>query len=68
MLLLSVFAFVLGGVFFSDKGPVAVFENSGPRLGARLEQQLATGRTLKANGDLQSWAPPNTKPPTGQLQ
>lgn len=67
VLLLAIFAFVLGGVFFSDKGPFGAFDKAGPRLGARLEQQLTIGRPFLATGDAQKWTPPKTKPPTGQL-
>lgn len=67
VLLLAVFAFILGGVFFSEKGPLAVFQNSGPRMGARLEQQLTIGREFNSRGSPQRWEAPQSPAPTGQL-
>ncbi len=67
VLLLAIFAFVIGGVFFGEKGPIATFEKSGPRLGARLEKQLSTGRSFKNKGSANEWIPPSSKAPTGQL-
>lgn len=49
VLLLGLFAFITGGVFFGPKGPRAVFNKSGPRLAARIEHHLQTGRTFKTN-------------------
>lgn len=44
VLLLSIFAFVLMGVFVGDgAGPKYAFLTGGPHLGARIEMQLATG-------------------------
>jgi hypothetical protein len=72
VLLLCVFAFVTAGAIFGDKGPFGVLASSSPRLGARLEQNIATGRNFKVrdqNGDLNStqWTPPSSAAPTGQL-
>ena len=67
VLLLGLFAFILGGAFFGEKGPFKVFEKSGPRLGARLEQQMAVGRGFKTQGGYRQWVKPETAPPTGKL-
>jgi hypothetical protein len=71
VLLLSVFAFVTGGAIFGEKGPFQVFKKSTPRLAARVEQNLATGRDFKIGGpgnkSIQSWIPPQGAAPDGQL-
>jgi len=68
VLLLGLFAFLIGGAFFGPNGPRAVFDKSGPRLGARLEQHLHTGRQfkIKSGGVLQYEVPP-VAPPDGTL-
>ena len=43
VLLLSLYAFIIIGVFLGDSGPIETFKKSGPRLGARIERNLATG-------------------------
>lgn len=61
VLLLGLFAFIVGGVFFGDKGPIAVFGKSGPRLAARLEKEIAIGRDFKVEGTgPQQWHPPSS--------
>jgi hypothetical protein len=56
VLLLAIFVFVTAGAFFGEKGPFQVFERSAPRLGARLEKQIATGRDFKvSSGALRQW-------------
>lgn len=68
VLLLSIFALLTGPMFFSDRGPVKVFEKSGPRLGARLEKQLTTGRAFKVdNQNVLEWQKPAGAPPDGRL-
>jgi hypothetical protein len=44
VLLLGIYGFILLGAFVGDKGPGATFQEAGPRLGARVERNLATGR------------------------
>jgi hypothetical protein len=64
VLLMIVTLFVL--LTFSGKsGPGAVFQESGPRLGARIERQLATGRgfLVKEGGSGQPGTAKYTKPP-----
>ena len=68
VLLLGIFAFIVGGLFFGPKGPIQVFANSGPRLAARVENQLATGRGFMVHGATNQWLTPTTAAPTGQLQ
>lgn len=72
VLLLCVFAFVTAGAIFGEKGPFKVLASSSPRLGARLEQNIAIGRQFKvrdANGNMSTlkWRAPSSAPPTGQL-
>ena len=68
VLILGLFAFVLGGVFFGDNGPRAIFLKSAPRLSARIEMNLSTGRgfTVKEGGPLR-WEKPQTAAPTQEL-
>ncbi len=47
VLLLGIYGFVLLGAFVGDKGPGATFQEAGPRLGARVERNIATGRGFK---------------------
>jgi hypothetical protein len=66
VLLLGLFAFILGGAFFGSSGPRAVFEKSGPRLGARIEQNLSTGRAFNVKdgtpAGLRYFKPPGAAP------
>lgn len=66
-LLLGMFAFILGGAFFGDSGPLKVFQNSGPRLGARIEKHVTTGRGFITEGAYNQWSKPDTRPPDGSL-
>jgi Flp pilus assembly protein protease CpaA len=58
-LLLAITVFIVMGTLFGDRGPQRVFFNSAPRLAARVEAQLATGRgfTIK-NGAVVRWEEP----------
>ena len=72
VLLLCLSVFVSSGAFFSDKGPFKVFEHSIPRLGARLEQNIAVGHTFNVHSESGGqaptrWQPPSARPPTGKL-
>jgi hypothetical protein len=67
VLLLALFAFILAGGFFGEKGPFKVFEKSGPRLGARLEQQITIGRGFKQDGTVRAWQRPDVAAPDGKL-
>lgn len=59
VLLLALFAFVTGPVFFRDNGPIKVFERTAPYLGARLERETATGRGFQVDGRTNEWQQPN---------
>jgi|GEM_PF-819725 len=72
VLLLCVFAFVTAGAIFGDKGPFGVLKSTTPRLGARLEQNLAIGHSFRVrdpNGNLNAvqWQPPQAPAPNGKL-
>lgn len=68
VLLLGLFAFLVGGVFFGEKGPIQVFGKSGPRLAARIEKQITVGREFKiSGGQINQWQKPSTAPPDGHL-
>lgn len=69
VLLLSMFVFIVLGGFIGDKGPRNTFKQSGPRLAARIERDIATGadfngRDKKPNG----WKAPLQKTETGEFQ
>jgi hypothetical protein len=63
ILLIGLFVFIFMGAFTGDKGPVRVFKDSGPRLGARVEQQLSTGQAF--NFPRNDWQVPPGQGPTG---
>ena len=72
VLLLSVFAFVTAGAIFGEKGPFAVLQSTSPRLGARLEQNIAVGSGFRVQSDDGSlnktrWLAPQAPPPNGKL-
>lgn len=46
ILLFGLFAFILVGAFSGNKGPVNVFKDSAPRLGARMEQHISVGHSF----------------------
>jgi Flp pilus assembly pilin Flp len=49
ILLLCLFAFIVMGTFVGrNTGIEATFQKAGPRLGARVEKQLETGRGFNA--------------------
>jgi len=50
VLLLGIYAFIILGVFLGDSGPMATFKNSAPRLAARIERDITTGRGFLKNG------------------
>lgn len=66
-LLLGMFAFILGGAFFGENGPLEVFKDSGPKLGARVEKHLTTGRGFLWDGQRNQWIVPVSRAPTGDL-
>jgi hypothetical protein len=66
-LLLGMFAFILGGAFFGENGPMQVFKDSGPRLGARIEKHVTTGRGFLWDGQTNKWVAPEGRAPTGDF-
>lgn len=67
-LLMGMFAFILGGAFFGESGPFEVFKDSGPKLGARIEKHVTTGRGFLENGQRNRWIAPETRAPTGEFE
>jgi len=69
ILLLSIYAFILLGVFFNkDSGVPATFTKSGPRLAARMEANISTGGGFADPMGAKSppnWRKPNSRPPGG---
>lgn len=56
VLLLTVYAYIVLGIFFGDFGPLEVFKKSGPRLGARIERNISIGYEFKGkNGQKPNW-------------
>ncbi len=55
VLILGLYAFILMGVFFGDMGPIATFNKSAPRLAARIERNVTTGRGFKQNEASLGW-------------
>jgi hypothetical protein len=51
VLLLGIYAFLLLGAFLGDLGPIETFKKSGPRLGARIERDIATGWGYRESRD-----------------
>lgn len=66
VLLLGLFAFILGGAFMGDKGPRKVFSDAAPRLAARIENQQSIGHrfNFKGSGPV-GWGKPNGAAPLG---
>ncbi len=50
VLLLSLYAFILLGVFLGERGPIATFNKSAPRLAAIIERDLSNGYQFKDKG------------------
>jgi len=67
VLLLAIWAFIVGGIFFGEKGPIQVFGRSGPRLAARIERHISHGREFKAKGNYNEWRRPEGRSPDGTL-
>lgn len=47
ILLLSIYAFLLLGVFLGNKGPIATFHQSVPKLAATIERDISIGYQFK---------------------
>ena len=66
VLLLGLFAFILGGAFIGDKGPRKVFSQAAPRLAARVEQNITFGHRFNfRDGRNIEWAKPDGAAPLG---
>jgi hypothetical protein len=51
VLLLSLYAFLVLGVFLGDLGPIETFKKSGPRLAARVERSISVGDGFRQSKD-----------------
>jgi hypothetical protein len=60
VLLLSIFAFVILGVFLGPMGPIETFKKASPRLGARVERNIEVGHGYRQSKDGKgvNWTPP----------
>ncbi|MCB0364039.1 MAG: hypothetical protein H6624_13480 [Bdellovibrionaceae bacterium] len=60
VLLMSLYAFIVMGVFLGDVGPIETFKRSAPRLGARVERNVSTGWGFRkaTDGDKVNWVKP----------
>lgn len=68
VLLLGLFAFLIGGTMFGPKGPMGTFNKSGPRLAARIERQVVIGREFKLKGgQSQAWEKPDSGDSRGKI-
>lgn len=65
VLLILVFFFLVFGIFLM---PGKTFHNSGPRLGARLENHLAVGDAFHKHNRPVRWNVPKGPEPSGELQ
>ena len=60
VLLMSLYAFIVMGVFLGDFGPIETFKKSAPRLGAKIERNLSTGWGFRkaTDKDKVNWVKP----------
>ncbi len=60
VLLLSVWAFIVLGIFLGDSGPIRTFERSSPRLAARVERNISVGQNFfnRIRGQNVTWTKP----------
>lgn len=63
VLLLAIIAFISFGVIFGRGGPGGTFEQSAPRLGARIEAELETGSQFSGSSKRPEWLSPEGMPP-----
>jgi hypothetical protein len=70
VLLLAIFVFVtLPALFGSQHGPFKVFQESGPRLAARVEANMTNGREFNVtHGAPNDFVVPTHAPPDGSLK
>lgn len=64
VLLLSIFGFMIIGVFLGPLGPIETFKKASPRLAARVERNLSVGDGFRKSKDGKgvSWIKPNNGP------
>lgn len=56
VLLFTLYATIIFGAFTGELGPRATFRDSGPKLAAKIEKNLATGRGfVSADGTGVNW-------------
>jgi hypothetical protein len=70
VVLLAIFVFVTLTAFFGPNGPIQVYKNSGPKLAARIENQISSGTSfsVKQAGTSEHWiAPSGPSPLQGNL-
>jgi hypothetical protein len=51
VLILGLYAFILLGAFLGDRGPIATFKGSAPRLAAKVERDIAVGKNFTNKKD-----------------
>ena len=70
ILLLGIFVFLLLGAFIGPNGPRSTFAKAGPRLAARIESNLSTGRGFKDyhDGAPHAFDVPPSGAPDGEFQ
>lgn len=51
ILLVALYAFILIGVFLGEKGPIATFQISGPRLAGKIERDISNGHYAQPTRD-----------------
>lgn len=61
VLILGLYAFILMGVFFGDMGPIATFNKSAPRLAARIERNVTTGKGFNNGDTSMGWTAPENQ-------
>jgi hypothetical protein len=63
VLLLSMFAFMVLGVFLGPSGPIETFKNAAPRLAARVERNISTGDGFRISKDNKgvTWINPSSR-------
>jgi len=65
VLLMSLYAFIVMGVFLGDVGPIETFKRSTPRLGAKIERNLSVGWGFRkaTDNDKINWVKPGGNRP-----
>jgi hypothetical protein len=64
ILILGLYAFILLGAFLGERGPIATFKQSAPRLAAKIEKDISVGKSFKNGADGRAsvtWQDPDPK-------